>query len=272
MQRADEFILTAITRDPDVVRAADSAGVDRIGIDIERLGKAARQSHRADARLSDHELDDLAVVASNITRADLFVRVNPLHSGTKAEVERALQLGARVLMLPFFVEPRDVSRFVEMVGGRATPVALVETASAAARIGEIVAVPGLAEVMVGLNDLHMDLRLANHFQVVVADLMGEIAARVRDAGLRFGFGGIARVDDQGLPVPPDLIYAQYPRLGATAAWLSRSFYRGLAVNEIRPAVDAFRRRMTVWIRQPLRVLHGQRDELALLARDLGTLR
>ncbi len=126
--------------------------------------------------------------------------------------------------------------------------------------------------MVGLNDLHMDLRLANHFQVVAGDLMGEIAARVRDAGLRFGFGGIARVEDTGLPVAPDLVYAQYPRLYATAAWLSRSFYRDLAVSEIRPAVDAFRQRMAAWFRQPLQVLHEKRDELALIARDLGTLR
>ena len=40
-----QFILTAITSDPQVVRAASAAGVERIGIDIERLGKAARQGH-----------------------------------------------------------------------------------------------------------------------------------------------------------------------------------------------------------------------------------
>lgn len=271
MKPAGQFILTAITREPELARAADSAGVDRIGIDIEQLGKAARQRHLPGARISDHQLDDLAVVAANVTRAVLFIRVNPLHSGTKAEVERALQLGARVLMLPFFAEPREVSQFVEIVGGRADAVALVETASAAARIRDIAAVPGLAEIMVGLNDLHADLHLANHFQVVVADLMGEMAARVRDAGLRFGFGGIARVDDQELPVPPDLVYAQYPRLGATAAWVSRSFYRGLAVQEIPRAVDAFRQRMAMWFRQPVHVLCGKRDELAVVACNAGTL-
>ena len=47
-----QFILTAITSDPQVVRAASAAGLERIGIDIERLGKAARQGHIPHARIS----------------------------------------------------------------------------------------------------------------------------------------------------------------------------------------------------------------------------
>ena len=41
-----------------------------------------------------------------------------------------------------------------------------------------------------------------------------------------GIGGIGRLADAGLPVAPDLVYAQYPRLGATAALVSRSFLAG----------------------------------------------
>ena len=39
-----DFRLTLISRDPDLIRAADGAGIDRIGIDIERLGKRERQA------------------------------------------------------------------------------------------------------------------------------------------------------------------------------------------------------------------------------------
>jgi len=265
----DRFILTAITLDPAVIRAADEAGVDRIGIDIERLGKTLRQRHKPGARISDHQLDDLASVAANVARAEVFVRLNPLHQGSRAEIDRALELGARVAMLPFFTEPREAACFVEMLGGRAKAVLLIETASAAARIRETVAVKGVAEIMVGLNDLHMSLGLSNPFEVVISDVLATIAMHVRDAGLRFGFGGLARSGDRTLPVPPDLVYAQYPRLGATTAWLARSFYRGIEPREIPAEVRRVRERLAYWSTQTLELLDGQREELAATLRALG---
>jgi hypothetical protein len=62
---------------------------------------------------------------------------------------------------------------------------------------------------------------------LTSDEIPAIAEHVRAAGLRFGFGGVARADDRTLPVAPDLIYSQYPLLGATAAWLARSFFRDI---------------------------------------------
>src|SRR5262245_36722874 len=66
---ATDFVLTLLSRDPPLIRAADRAGVDRLGIDIERLGKRQRQGHIANARISDHELEDLRLVAANARRA-----------------------------------------------------------------------------------------------------------------------------------------------------------------------------------------------------------
>ncbi|MGH7307117.1 MAG: aldolase/citrate lyase family protein [Candidatus Rokuibacteriota bacterium] len=262
MTGAKNFLLTAITRDPCVVRAADAAGVDRIGIDIERLGKADRQGSIPGARISDHSLDDLPAVAAHVTRAELFIRVNPIHDGSRAEIDRAIALGAGAVMLPYFTTADEAASFVGMIDGRASPVLLVETASAAAGIDEIVRVGGVAEIMVGLNDLHMSLGLPSHFDVVVSDLMETIAAAVRGGGMRFGFGGLARVDDAALPVPPDLVCAQYPRLGATSAWLSRSFFRGLARPfEIDAAVRTLRARLSFWADQPPSALAETRDRL-----------
>jgi hypothetical protein len=92
---AHDFLLTLLSRDPTLVEHADRAGVDRIGIDIERLGKHARQADTADARISDHELDDLAGVASVVRRAEVFVRLNRWHDGTPAEVDRRLRRPGR---------------------------------------------------------------------------------------------------------------------------------------------------------------------------------
>jgi hypothetical protein len=93
------FVLTAITSDPELAAEADKAGVDRIGVDIERLDKNARQGHLPDARISDHELSDLDRLAVRESRAALFARLNPLHPGSREEVEEApaLTRAARIL-------------------------------------------------------------------------------------------------------------------------------------------------------------------------------
>jgi len=264
----NEFLLTAITADPETVSFADAAGIDRIGIDIERIGKVDRQRHVPGARISPHQLDELAAVTARVTRAEIFARLNPIHDGSRMEVEQALALGARVLMLPYFTHPREVSRFVEMIGGRAIPVLLLETAEAVARLPEIVNVPGVAEISVGLNDLHLSLGLSNIFDVVVSDVMDTIAKRVRGAGLRFGFGGVARFGDCTLPVGPDLIYAQYARLNATSAWLSRSFFAGLELREMAGEVEIVRRRLSYWAGQPPSIWESRRAELAVALEQL----
>ena len=58
--------------------AAEAAGVDRIGLDIERLGKAERQAGLA-SWISPHELSALPALRATLGRAQLFVRVNMLH-------------------------------------------------------------------------------------------------------------------------------------------------------------------------------------------------
>jgi 4'-phosphopantetheinyl transferase EntD len=70
----DEFRFTLITRNPALAERADAAGVDCIGVDIERLNKSARQGHIAGARISDHELSDLGALAPVASRAVLFAR------------------------------------------------------------------------------------------------------------------------------------------------------------------------------------------------------
>jgi hypothetical protein len=266
---ANEFILTAIACDPEIVRAADEAGVDRIGIDIEQVSKCRRQADLPGARISDHRLDDLALVVRNVAHAQIFIRVNPIHAGSREEIEKALLLGAQVVMLPYFSTAREAACFVDLVGGRARPVLLVETAAAVARLREILAVAGVEEIMVGLNDLHLSLGLSSPFEVVTSDLLSMVAERVRGAGKHFGFGGLARIDDTTLPVAPDLVYAQYPRLGATSAWLSRSFFRGIAPGEIACAVVGLRGRLAYWACQPPSAWEGRRACLAALLQRLA---
>jgi hypothetical protein len=263
------FLLTAITRDPALAARADAAGVDRIGIDIERLNKSARQRHIANARISDHEIADLDRLARTVRRAVLFARLNPLHDGSKGEVDEALARGATVLMLPYFKSAGEVDSFVRFVDGRATAVLLLETAAAIVRLHDILAVPGVDEVMVGLNDLHLSTGVSQHFELVASDLMTMLSEQVRSKGRRFGFGGLARAGDDRLPIPSDLVLAQHARLGSTSSWLSRSFFGATPESiDITVEVTQLRKRLSFWAMQRQDDLLVQRD---LLRRHLRTL-
>jgi citrate lyase beta subunit len=258
----DEFRLILITNDPVLAAEADAAGVDRVGVDLERLGKAERQAQE-DTRLSEHRLDDLAALARALTKADLFVRLNPLGPGTPREIETALQCGAEVLMLPFFRAASEVERFVRLTDGRAHTVILIETAPAVLRVREVLAVSGIGEVMLGLNDLRLQFGVRSHFEVLASPLADMLAGEVRRAGLPLAVGGVARADDVGLPVAPDLVYAQFPRLGATGAWLARSFLRDLPAGwQFAPAVKAVRRRLGHWAGASAAELERARADLA----------
>jgi hypothetical protein len=257
----DRFCLTLITNDAELASAADRSGVDRIGVDLEVLGKAERQKGRG-TRLSGHDLDDLARISKAVARASLFVRLNPINANTAAEIDDALGLDAEILMLPFFRTPGEVRTFVGTVRGRARTVILLETASAVLRIRAILAIPEVDEVMIGLNDLRLQLGAANHFEVLGSPLVDFLSAEVLRSGRTLAIGGIGRIDDHALPVPPDLVYAQYPRLSATGAWIARSFFRDLPPAwDLADAIQASRQRLSDWSMAPVAALEEARAEL-----------
>ena len=222
----EAFVLTLWTNDPAMARQADGAGVDRIGVDLERLGKQERQGGRG-TWISPHREEDLDALP--VMQARRFARINPVHEGTAREVEALLARGAQVLMLPMTMDAVQIEIFVRCVRGRATTVALVEHAAALKCIDEIARVDGLDEVHIGLNDLALSLGLRNRWLALADERIVDAAAAVRGAGRRFGLGGIGRAGDTELPVPSSLVYAQYARTGARASLLARSF--------LQPGID-----------------------------------
>jgi hypothetical protein len=261
----DSFCLTLITNDAGLAANADRAGVNRIGIDLEYLGKVERQPN-PDTRLSRHDWDDLSRISGCVQQADLFVRINPIHAGTEAEIETALELGAKALMLPSFRTAGEAATFVRAVRGRARASILVEMAPAVVRNREILDVPGVDEVMIGLNDLHLQCAVANHFEVLASPLLDMLAAEVLRKGLPLAIGGVGRVGDTAMPIPTDLVYAQYPRLGATGAWVARSFTDAvLSPDGLQAAILALRKRLNEWAAAPIEDLERARVELARCA-------
>jgi citrate lyase beta subunit len=246
---APHFVLTLWTDDPERARTADAAGVDRIGLDLERLGKRERQH---DPRLwqTTHSEDSLPLIGRSLSRAKLFARTNPPHQGWADEADRLIAAGAEVLMLPAFHSAAQVRDALAVVGDRALLVPLIETAEALEDVHAIASIDGLREAHFGLNDLAIGMRLGNRFDVLARPELERAAHVLADAGLRVGVGGIGRAHDSSLPVPSDRVYAQYPRLRASAALIARSFFAGLepGPEPLSAAVAAARDRLAHWHR------------------------
>jgi hypothetical protein len=214
--------LIQITNDPAFALRCDALAGMRLFVDLERLGKAERQAGR-DTFISAHSIDDVSRVKQVLRRSQLMVRVNPLHEGTRDEVDGVLARGADMLMLPMFNRPGELREFASIVAGRAQIVPLLETGAALACLDDWIATPGLAEVYVGLNDLHLSLGLPFMFEPLALGLVDRVAVAARRHGLRFGFGGIARMDEGLLPGRD--VLAEHLRLGSHSVILSRTFHR-----------------------------------------------
>ena len=214
--------LLQITNDPAFARRCDVMEGVRLFVDLERLGKQQRQAGR-NTFISEHQLDDVARIKDALKRSKLMVRVNPLHADSAAEVDAVLERGADLLMLPMFDSAAQLQDFSALVAGRAPIVPLLETAGALSCLENWITTPGLYEVFVGLNDLHLSLGRHFMFEPLAAGLVERVAVAARAQGLRFGFGGIARLDEGLLPGRD--VLAEHLRLGSQAVILSRTFHR-----------------------------------------------
>lgn len=215
-----------ITRDPAIARIAEENGVDRIWVDLEYIGKAKRQGGM-DTVQSHHTIEDIRVIRGAIRRAELLVRVNPIHEATadygdsRSEIEAAIAAGADRLMLPYFKTAAEVETFLHIINGRVKNVLLLETPEAVAAIDEILRLPGIDEIHIGLNDLSLGYGMKFMFQLLADGTVERLCLRFREAGIPYGFGGIASLG-KGL-LPAERVIREHYRLGSTRVILSRSF-------------------------------------------------
>ncbi|MCB1864763.1 MAG: hypothetical protein KDG50_04995 [Chromatiales bacterium] len=240
------FDLTLWTNDPDVARRADRAGVDRIGLDLESIGKHDRQRNLG-TWISPHREDQLPAIRAVLSRASLFVRCNPAGPQSSDEIRRLIDAGVEIIMLPNFRSAREVLEVLRIVDGQAQLVPLIERFEATQCIDELLAIPAVEEFHLGLNDLSFDLKLDNRLALLAAPWIVTLAHRIRSAGRRLGVAGIGRAGDDSLPVPSDLIYASLARLHATGSLVSRSFrVDELQTDDLAREIGSTRARLAYW--------------------------
>lgn len=218
--------LMYITNKPWVARIAEDAGVDWIFVDMEFIGKDQRQAG-LDTVKNHHTIEDVARIRSAVSKAKVLVRVNPIHPeltdymSSVTEIDRAIEAGADIVMLPFFKTVAEVRQFISMVNGRAQTCLLVETPQAALLLDEILEVPGIDMIHIGLNDLHLALGMKFMFELLADGTVERLAAKIKAKGLPFGFGGIATLD--GGAMPGSMVLKEHYRLGSSMVIVSRSF-------------------------------------------------
>lgn len=219
--------LMYITNRPDIARIAEKNGVDRVFVDMEYIGKAERQRGR-NTVLNRHTIEDEIAVRKAITRSELLVRVNPIHEeqadgypASEEEIDRVIQAGADIVMLPYFKTVEEVERFLTAVNGRAKTMLLLETAEADKRVDDMIKVDGVDEVHIGLNDLSISYHSKFMFEMLSNGTVERLCQHLKRAGKLYGFGGLASLG-RGL-VPAEMIVKEHYRLGSTGAILSRSF-------------------------------------------------
>ena len=218
--------LMYITNDPSVAKIAENAGVDWIFVDMEFIGKDVRQGG-LDTVQNHHTVEDVRSIKQAVTNAKVLVRVNPLHDAlddypsSKDEIDATIEAGADILMLPFFHTVQEVEQFIKYVGGRAKTCLLLETPSAAILLDDILKVPGIDMIHIGLNDLHLSMGMKFMFQLLTDGVVDQLATKIKAKGIPFGFGGIARMNSGMLPGAA--VLKEHYRLGSSMVIVSRSF-------------------------------------------------
>ncbi len=208
-----------ITNNPEIGCIVEEAGVERIWIDLEVIGKQERQPY--ESVKSQHKISDISAMKHVLSKACIQVRVNPIYEGSQSEIDSCIKEGASILMLAYFKSVKEVNDFLGFVDGRVKTNLLVETKEAVEKLDEILALEGIDEIHIGLNDLHLSYSKKFMFELLTDGTIEKVCKKIEQKGKPYGFGGIASLGE-GI-VPAELIISEHIRLNSTRAILSRSF-------------------------------------------------
>ena len=228
--------LMYITNSPAVALIAEKNGVDRIWIDLETLGKEERQKNMNSVK-SHHTLQDVEVISNMLTKSECMVRINPWNENSVDEIEKVIAAGADRIMLPMWKIVEEADMFLKTVNRRIKTTLLLETKEAAECLDDVLCLPLIDEIHIGLNDLHLSYGLAFMFELLANGTVEQLCVKMKNAGIKYGFGGVARIGEGMLPA--ERVIMEHYRLGSTRAILSRSFCNTEEITEITEIETVF---------------------------------
>lgn len=234
--------LMYITNKPAVAEIAEASGVDWIFLDMEFIGKDSRQGG-LDTVQNHHTVKDVRNIKAAVKKAKVLVRVNPIHDAlpdypsSKEEIDATIAAGADILMLPFFKTIEEVKTFIKLVDDRAKTLLLMETVEAANLVDEILEVPGIDMIHLGLNDMHLEMGMKFMFELLANGTVEKLGNKIKAKCIPFGFGGIATLD--GGALPGSMVLKEHVRLGSSMVIVSRSFCNTDIVTDLNEVKRIF---------------------------------
>lgn len=241
-----------ITGDPNIAADADAAGISRIMVDLETIGKKERQASRS-TFISSHSKEDISKVRAVLTHAELIVRINPWHEHSVEEIRYAAGEGANFIMLPMIQDIQQVRNAAGALPAHTKLLPLIETSYSMECIADIAAMKEIPELYIGLNDLHLSLGLEFLFEPLAMGLLDAMVENIRKYGKPFGFGGIAKMGSGELPA--ERILAEHERLGSTRVILSSRFCKDISIESQEGLTSRIRDALAVMQQEYLRLQH-----------------
>ena len=238
--------LMYITNQPEVARIAQEAGVDRIFVDMEYIGKADRQGGM-DTVQHHHSVEDVRKIRDVVNASELLVRINPIHekgvymgiphNSSIDEINAVIDAGADRIMLPYFRSVEEVKIFVDNVASRAKTMLLLETVEAVDLLEEILSIERIDEIHIGLNDLCLEQGKKFLFQLIADGTVEKLCCVMADHNMTYGFGGIA-APGKGM-LPAEYIIRDHYYYGSKCVILSRSFCNTDVITDFKQIREIF---------------------------------
>ena len=240
MEKIRKLKTMFITNNIEVVKIAQKYGVDRIWIDLEVLGKEERQKGMNTVK-SNHQIEDIKKIRPYLDKAELLVRINPINPNSKEEIEKVIEAGADIIMLPMWKSVEEVKQFVTFVENRVNTTLLLETKEAVECLDEVLNLDKIDEIHIGLNDLHLSYGLKFMFEPLANGLVENICKKIKVKNIPYGFGGIAKIGEGTLPAED--ILEEHFRLGSSRVILSRSFCNLELIKDFQEIEQIFSKNM-----------------------------
>lgn len=268
--------LMYIANEPSIAQIAEKNGVDRIFIDLEVRGKEERQGH-IDSVKSHHQLADIDKIKNTLTNAKLLVRTNSLYDQSKKEIDEIISRGADIVMLPMWTTLDDAKRFRDYVNGRARVLLLLETIGAEKVLDEVLKLDGIDEILIGLNDLHLQYQMKFMFELLANGKIDEIMKKMTSHNMFCGFGGIASLN-KGMISGKNILTEHY-RLHSNMAILSRSFCDTSQIKDLNEIEKVFQQGMkdirdfeTFLSNQPKEYFDTNHEEVIMKVRNIVNIK
>ena len=196
-----------------------------------------------DSVQSHHTFQDIQNIRKVLTKSQLLVRCNPIHAATndycssEEEINKIVECGADIIMLPYFKTVKEVKTFLGFVAGRTKTMLLLETPEAVDVLDSVLNLSGIDYIHIGLNDLSLGYHKKFMFELLADGTVDVLCAKIKKAGIPYGFGGIASLGKG--TIPAEMIIKEHYRLGSTCAILSRSFCNSNQISDLGQLKEVF---------------------------------